>query len=160
MAAGLLCFAGCAKKQAAEDDTYVMVDIGYFNEENYGDDTTFVAITGGFSTPEPAVTPVPTPEPTAKPRSTKKPSSTAKADKKEETKKEEKKTEEEKAEATPTPEPKKKTPYYSSYTRQSLSYESGSSTVSFETTTFDGSSASESIFSKSSVTMINIWTTT
>ena len=66
MAAGFLCSFGCAKK--TEADTFVMVDIGYLDDEQYGDDTTFVAITG-YATPQPVVTPVPTPEPTPEPTS-------------------------------------------------------------------------------------------
>ena len=53
MAAGFLCSFGCAKK--TEADTFVMVDIGYLDDEQYGDDTTFVAITG-YATPQPVVT--------------------------------------------------------------------------------------------------------
>ena len=64
LAAGFLCSFGCAKK--TEADTFVMVDIGYLDDEQYGDDTTFVAITG-YATPQPVVTPVPTPEPTPEP---------------------------------------------------------------------------------------------
>ena len=48
MAAGFLCSFGCAKK--TEADTFVMVDIGYLDDEQYGDDTTFVAITGYATT--------------------------------------------------------------------------------------------------------------
>ena len=46
------------------------------------------------------------------------------------------------------------------YTKQSLSYESGSNAISFETTTLDGSSTGSSLFSKNRITMVNIWTRT
>ena len=67
-----------------------------------------------------------------------------------------------KAEATPTPKPEKKvkTPYAGNYTKQSLSYESSSKAISFETTTLDGSSTGSSLFSKNRITMVNIWTRT
>ena len=72
------------------------------------------------------------------------------------------KKDEKKAEATPTPKPEKKvrTPYAGNYTKQSLSYESSSKAISFETTTLDGSSTGSSLFSKNRITMVNIWTRT
>ena len=161
LAAGFLCSFGCAKR--AEADTFVMVDIGYLDDEQYGDDTTFVAITG-YATPQPVVTPVPTPEPTPEP--TKRPKrnedkQSGGGEKKDDKKKDEKK-DEKKAEATPTPKPEKKvkTPYAGNYTKQSLSYESGSKAISFETTTLDGSSTGSSLFGKNRITMVNIWTRT
>lgn len=165
LAAGFLCSFGCAKR--AEADTFVMVDIGYLDDEQYGDDTTFVAITG-YATPQPVVTPVPTPEPTPEP--TKRPKRNEdkqsgggekKDDKKKDEKKDDKK-DDKKAEATPTPKPEKKvkTPYAGNYTKQSLSYESSSKAISFETTTLDGSSTGSSLFSKNRITMVNIWTRT
>lgn len=157
MAAGFLCSFGCAKK--TEADTFVMVDIGYLDDEQYGDDTTFVAITG-YATPQPVVTPVPTPEPTPEP--TKRPQK--REDKQSSGNKEqaEGKKDDKKAEATPTPKPEKKvkTPYAGNYTKQSLSYESSSKAISFETTTLDGSSTGSSLFSKNCITMVNIWTRT
>ena len=72
------------------------------------------------------------------------------------------KKDDKKAEATPTPKPEKKvkTPYAGNYTKQSLSYESSSKAISFETTTLDGSSTGSSLFSKNRITMVNIWTRT
>ncbi len=168
LAAGFLCSFGCAKR--AQADTFVMVDVGYLDDEHYGDDTTFVAITG-YTTPQPVVTPVPTPEPTPTPtrrpqkqedkQSGGKERKEEKQDGKKDGKKDEKK-DEKKPEATPTSAPEKKvrTPYAGNYTKQSLSYESGSKAISFETTTLDGSSVGSSLFGKSSVTMVNIWTRT
>ncbi|MDD7494096.1 MAG: hypothetical protein SPL16_05750 [Eubacteriales bacterium] len=161
MAAGFLCSFGCAKK--TEADTFVMVDIGYLDDEQYGDDTTFVAITG-YATPQPVVTPVPTPEPTPEP--TKRPQKLedkqSKGNKEQAEGKKDDKKDDKKAEAAPTPKPEKKvkTPYAGNYTKQSLSYESGSKAISFETTTLDGSSADSGLFAKSRITMVNIWTRT
>ncbi len=158
MAAASLCTMGCAKK--TEDDTLVMIDVGYIDSEQeiiekYGEEGTYVAISG-FATPEPVITPLPTSEPTPEP--TKRPKKTEKPEKKEE--KDDK--EEKKAEATPTPKPKGvgKTPYSGKYEKVSLSYESSSSGVTFETTTFDGEAVSESLFARNGITMVNIWTQT
>ena len=161
MAVGFLCSFGCAKK--TEADTFVMVDIGYLDDEQYGDDTTFVAITG-YATPQPVVTPVPTPEPTPEPtkRPQKREDKQSSGNKEQKEGKKDDKKDEKKAEATPTPKPEKKvkTPYAGNYTKQSLSYESGSKAISFETTTLDGSSTGSSLFSKNRITMVNIWTRT
>ena len=160
LAAGFLCSFGCAKK--TEADTFVMVDIGYLDDEQYGDDTTFVAITG-YATPQPVVTPVPTPEPT--PEQTKRPQSQKdkqSGGKEQKDGKKDDKKDDKKSDATPTPKPEKKakTPYSGNYTKQSLSYESGSEPISFETTTLDGSSTGSSLFSRNRITMVNIWTRT
>ena len=161
LAAGFLCSFGCAKK--TEADTFVMVDIGYLDDEQYGDDTTFVAITG-YATPQPVVTPVPTPEPTPEPtkRPQKREDKQSGGGEKKDYKNKYEKKHDKKAEATPTPKPEKKvkTPYAGNYTKQSLSYESGSNAISFETTTLDGSSTGSGLFSKNRITMVNIWTRT
>lgn len=158
MAAASLCTAGCAEK--TDDDTFVMIDVGYLDSEQefiekYGSDGTYVAISG-FTTPEPVITPVPTPEPTPTPKpKAKKNESKADEDK------QDKKTEAAKADPTPTPAPStKKTPYANKYDKVSLSYESSSEGIKFETTTLSGDAVSESIFSKNSITMVNIWTQT
>lgn len=157
MAAASLCMAGCAEK--TDDNTFVMIDVGYLDSEQefiekYGTDGTYVAISG-FTTPEPVITPVPTPE--ATPRPTAKPKAGSKSDKD----KQDKKTEAAKADPTPTPAPsQKKTPYASKYDKVSLSYESSSDGIKFETTTLSGDAVSESIFGKNSITMITIWTQT
>lgn len=162
MAAASLCTMGCAKK--ADDDTFVMIDVGYIDSEKefiekYGEDGTYVAISG-FATPEPVVTPVPTPEatpePTKKPKKTPKPDKEEKEDKKD---KEDKEKEEKKAEATPKPSGKK-TPYASKYQKVSLAYESSSDGIKFETTTLDGDAVSQSLFGRNKITMVNIWTQT
>ena len=159
MAAASLCTFGCADKP--EDDTFVMIDVGYLDSEQeyiekYGSEGTYVAISG-FATPEPVVTPMPTPEPTPEP--TKKPRVTPKPESEEKEKKEEKA--EEKAGPTPTPKPAgKKTPYAGSYDKVSISYESSSEGISFETTTLDGDAVSESLFERNRITMVNIWTQT
>ena len=163
MAAASLCTMGCAKK--TDDDTFVMIDVGYIDSEQefiekYGVDGTYVTISG-FVTPEPIVTPVPTPEPTIKPKATKRPEKEEKDEKDEKEEKEEKKDKEEKKpEPTPTPNTKKvgKTPYSNSYEKVSIDYVSSSEGVSFQTTTFDGETVSESLFAKNGITMVNIWT--
>ena len=109
-------------------------------------------------------TPEPTPEPTKRPKRNEDKQSGGgekKDDKKKDEKKDDKK-DDKKAEATPTPKPEKKvkTPYAGNYTKQSLSYESSSKAISFETTTLDGSSTGSSLFSKNRITMVNIWTRT
>ena len=159
MAAASLCTMGCAKK--TEDDTYVMIDIGYIDSEQeyierYGEDGTYVAISG-FATPEPVVTPVPTPDPTPEP--TKKPRKTPKPDKEE---KEEKQDKEDKPKPTATPNDKKvgKTPNSDKYQKVSLNYESFSEGITFQTTTLDGEAVSESLFARNGITMVNIWTQT
>lgn len=161
MAAASLCTVGCGKK--VEDDTFVMIDVGYIESEQefiekYGEDGTYIAISG-FVTPEPVVTPLPTPEPTPeptrKPRATEKPKSEEKEDKEDKEDKEESKP-------TPTPKPKGvgKTPYSNKYEKVSISYESSSEGISFETTTLDGEAVSSSLFGRNGITMVNIWTQT
>ncbi|MBQ4611194.1 MAG: hypothetical protein IJB30_05615 [Clostridia bacterium] len=161
MAAASLCAAGCGKK--VEDDTFVMIDVGYIDSEQeylekYGADGTYVAISG-FTTPQPVVTPLPTPEPTPeptrRPKATEKPKSESKEVKEEKEEKEESKP-------TPTPKPKGvgKTPYSSKYEKVSISYESSSEGISFETTTLDGEAVSDSLFGRNGITMVNIWTQT
>ena len=105
-------------------------------------------------------TPEPTPEPTKRPKKREDKQSSGNKEQKE-GKKDDKK-DDKKAEATPMPKPEKKvkTPYAGNYTKQSLSYESGSKAISFETTTLDGSSTGSSLFSKNRITMVNIWTRT
>ena len=105
-------------------------------------------------------TPEPTPEPTKRPQKREDKQSSGNKEQKE-GKKDDKK-DDKKAEATPTPKPEKKvkTPYAGNYTKQSLSYESSSKAISFETTTLDGSSTGSSLFSKNRITMVNIWTRT
>lgn len=161
MAAASLCIAGCAEK--TNDDTYVLIDVGYLDSEQeyiekYGTEGTYVTISG-FATPEPVVTPVPTPVPTSKPTSKPKAEKDSGENKKD--KEDKKNKEQEKAEPTPTPKPsKKKTPYAGKYEKVSLSYESSSDGIKFETTTLSGDAVSENLFAKNSITMINIWTQT
>lgn len=160
LAAGFLCSFGCAKKTEADD--IVWVDEEYQDDEQYGKDTKYIPITV-YTTPQPVVTPAPTPVPTPEPtRQPQKSPEGQSGGNKEQEKEEKEEKEEKKAEATPTPEPEKKakTPYSGSYTKQSLSYESGSEAISFETTTLDGSSTGSSLFKKNSITMVNIWTRT
>ena len=75
-------------------------------------------------------------------------------------KEEKKDKEEKKPEPTPTPNTKKvgKTPYSNSYEKVSIDYVSSSEGISFQTTTFDGETVSESLFAKNGITMVNIWT--
>ncbi len=103
------------------------------------------------------VAPTPTPKPVNRPQ---KEEDDKKEDKKQDDK--ENKKEEGKSEPTPTPGAKKvgKTPYSSKYSKVSIKYEGSSEGIKFETTTLDGDTVSDSLFSRNGLTMVNIWTQT
>lgn len=104
------------------------------------------------------VAPTPTPKPVNRPQKEEK------DDKKEDKKQDDKgnKKEEGKSEPTPTPSAKKvgKTPYSNKYSKVSIKYEGSSEGIKFETTTLDGDTVSDSLFSRNGLTMVNIWTQT
>ena len=104
------------------------------------------------------VAPTPTPKPVNRPQKEEK--DNKKEDKKQDDK--ENKKEEGKSEPTPTPSAKKvgKTPYSSKYSKVSIKYEGASEGIKFETTTLDGDTVSDSLFSRNGLTMVNIWTQT